>query len=1002
MRRRLAASSWRSVRRRALPVLPAVCAALLGPGPLSHAQVPPRAGWQTLHTAHFSVHFTDGLEDLARRTAANAEWAYARLRAELTPPRGRIDVVLSDNVDYSNGSASTFPSNRIYIYANPPVTSSALRFNDDWSRLVVTHELAHIFHLDRVRGVWRVGQTVFGRAPMLFPNAYAPSWLIEGLAVYFESRLTESGRLVGSEHRMIARSTALEHRFPRLDELSLATPRFPGGQIAYAYGGLIVDHLGRTRGPAGVRELVERTSAQLVPFLLDRPASRAFGTTFQRAWAELRDSLVRDAGAPRPPLPGWRDLTPPALVATFPRWLGDSAVVYSGAMPREIHGAYLVRASDGKMAGPRRLARRNSPTPNVPVGAGGLLYAQLDYTDPYHIRSDLYIDAGGKTRRLTRGARLSSPDARADGSIIAVQALPAGTRLVRVSPDGRAVAPLTAGGPDQQWTEPRWSPDGRLIAAATWRRGGITSIVVLDTLGNQLQEISAVRSVQAAPSWSPDGSLIFFSSDRSGTPDIYVARVAASLDSAGVPAEATDGGRVGDAPTGLFEPQLSPDGRLLAAIFFRADGYHVGAAPFEPALGAALAGRGERVAAARAATVEPAAADTGSVAPYSPWRSLRPRYWLPLFESGLGNGYRLGAMTSGEDLVGRHSYVGQLLVPTDGTGIVGAADYRYAGLGQPVVGVGFAQDWIRRFTIVGGEPQSVVGEVRRRTQDAVVVATVARPRYRTSASLTLGAGLQLRRFAVVPEELRASLPPEVDGALADSTYPRVFVSGSWGNASRSPYAISPEDGVTLSGFAEQRWSRGPGGPSTRTYVGTLTGYRSLDFPGFARHVLAARLATGLSDRNATTSLEVGGTSGGTLSVLPGYVLGTGRRAFPVRGFAGPSLAGTRAVAGSFEYRAPLVLAARGLRLLPFFLDRASVSLFSDAAGAWCPAAREALCFPPQREDRWIASIGAELNLTAAVLSWDEPYRFRLGIAHPVTRGVEAPPLTWYLTFGLAY
>ncbi|MFN2567027.1 MAG: hypothetical protein ABR499_18675 [Gemmatimonadaceae bacterium] len=968
-------------------------AAHLAPRTASRAQVPPNAPWRTMRTAHFAIHFTPELESIARRTAANAERAYAQLAAELVPPRGRIDIVVADNVDYSNGTASVFPSNRVYVYANPPVESSALRFNDDWNTLVVTHELTHVFHLDRVRGVWRLGQAVFGRAPLLFPNAYAPSWLTEGLAVYFESRLTGSGRLLGSEHRMIARSTALEHRFPRLDELSLATPRFPGGQVAYAYGSLIVDHLARTRGPGRVRDLVERTSGQIIPFLLDRPAARAFGTSFQRAWTELRDSVVREAGTTRPPLPGWRDLTPGAFVASLPRWLGDSAVVYTGATTRDVYGAYSVRVdARGSASPPRRLGRRNSRTANVPLGGGGLLYTQLDFTDPYHIRSDLYVDRGGRTRRLTRGARVSSADARADGSIVAAQAVPGGSRLVRLTPDGRAIVPLTSGGPDTQWMEPRWSPDGRRIVAATWRRGGVTSIVVLDTLGNRLQEIAPARSVQGAPSWSPDGSWILFSSDRSGTPDIYAARVTTTD---GDSAVAADGIRVGNAPTGLFEPQLSPDGQLLGAILFRADGYHVGVAPFVAALTAARERASDRPVTPAAREIGAPLSDTGRVRRYSPWASLRPHYWLPLFEAGLGNGYRLGGLTSGEDLVGRHGYAAQLLVPTDASGMVGAVDYRYAGLGQPILGAALVQDWELRVRLTEGD-------IRRRTQDAVLTATVVRPRYRTSAALTFGAGVQTRRFAVVPPDLRAALAPDVQRALDDSSYTRAFVSGSWGNAYRSAYSISPEDGLTVSASVDQRWARVLGGATTRTYVGAATAYKSLDLPGFARHVVAVRVAGGLADRDATTALEVGGTSGGTLSVLPGYLVGTGRHTFPVRGFPAASLEGTRAVATSLELRAPLVIPARGLRLLPFFLDRTSLSVFYDAAAAWCPASPDRLCFPAAREKRWIASAGGELNVTAAVLSWDEPYRFRLGLARPVTRGVDAPSVSAYLAIGLAF
>src|SRR3712207_4948957 len=109
---------WRVLLAAALAAI-----ASLIPHPASLAQVPPNASWRTIRTAHFSVHFTPELEQIARRTAANAERAYAQLAAELVPPRGPIDIVVSDNVDYSNGAATPYPTNRVYIYANPPVRS---------------------------------------------------------------------------------------------------------------------------------------------------------------------------------------------------------------------------------------------------------------------------------------------------------------------------------------------------------------------------------------------------------------------------------------------------------------------------------------------------------------------------------------------------------------------------------------------------------------------------------------------------------------------------------------------------------------------------------------------------------------------------------------------------------------------------------------------------------------------------------------------------------------
>lgn len=158
-------------------------------------QTDPRGQWRTWHTPHFRVYARQEHGAIALVAAREAELAYAGLARELIPPRGTVDLVLYDNVDFANGFTSPFPRNQVAVYLTSPASESGLSRYDDWLRLVITHELTHVFHLDRSAGIWGVLQRIFGRAPGLFPNAYRPSWVSEGLAVYYESRLTEGGRL---------------------------------------------------------------------------------------------------------------------------------------------------------------------------------------------------------------------------------------------------------------------------------------------------------------------------------------------------------------------------------------------------------------------------------------------------------------------------------------------------------------------------------------------------------------------------------------------------------------------------------------------------------------------------------------------------------------------------------------------------------------------------------------------------------------------------------------
>lgn len=983
----------------------AVLATVL-PANTAIAQVRPDKDWRTIRSEHFYVHFAPELEDIARRAAAQAETAYVQLSAHLTPPRGKIDLLLTDDVDYSNGFASPHPTNRIVIYANPPVTESALRYTDDFLQLVVTHELVHIFHLDRVGGVWALLQKVFGRVPMLFVNGYQPRWITEGLAVYYESLLTGSGRVLGSEHRMLARSAALEHRFPRIDELSIVYPRFPYGTASYAYGSLFIDYLADTHGDSAVARYIERASRRLFPWDLDGASRRAFGSALTSQYRRWAASLRAELPPATPPMPGWKNLTVDGVYASFPRWIDDSTLIYTGTPGDESYGAYrLVLRSPvpdreaASLVTRERIARRHTASPTTPLPDGSLLYSELEYTGPFTIRSDLYVDdvRRGKTR-LTRGARLAAPDARGDGLVVAMQIVPAGARLVLVSRDGRVITPITAGSIDEQWSEPRWSPDGRHIAAIRWSRGGTSSVVVIDTTGRVVRTVVSERTVNAAPSWSPAGDYVYFSSDRSGITNLYRARF--------VPGEAASPLELmSSASTGLFQPQPSPSGDDMAAVVFKADGYHIGLAPLDQVQASAA----PAIPAVLPRSARPVARHDAPVTRYSAWRMLRPSGWMPLLDAGLDAGsYRLGALVSGRDIAERHAYEALLYVPTDNSGLTGSLAYRNAMFGQPLIDLGYAQEWENIGCVADASQQNrCVGDLRRRIRDVALAFTFQRPRMRTFSFASIGTGVEIRDYATDS----ASLIGRIDSLYQRTYYyPRLVLSAGWSNLQFPPAAISPEDGISVSATSRHRWRTdtftgdiADGTENdvlnrlTTSVIGSLSAFKSLDLPGYAHHVLALNVAGGIEDNRSTSYFEVGGVSGSVLEIFPGYVLGEGRRTFGVRGFDPAAQIGIYAFKASAEYRAPLLMPGRGIETLPLFIDRTSLTLFGEAGSAWCPgifAARPAPLFSRctpleadlgivQTEPELMASAGAELAVSAAILSWDVPYRFRLGGAIPL-------------------
>jgi hypothetical protein len=966
------------------------CAAIFALPRPAHAQLAPNEKWYTIETTHFRVHFSRGLNDEGRRAAVAAERAFAELSTELKPPHGKVDLVIADNIDYVNGYASTFPSNRIVVFAHPPIDAPELRNYSDWTRLVITHELTHIFHGDRADGLWRLGRNIFGRHPALFPNFLLPSWVVEGLATYYESRITGAGRLEGSEHYMLARAAAEANRVPRIGELSRVTSRFPGGEVVYAYGAFLLDYLSRTRGADKIPKFVDETSRHVFPLSLNAKAKRAFGISFENAWRDWRDSLVRVSKS-SPPLPDWRELTHEGRLVAFPRWIGDTALIYTAATGKEVTAAYTV----GLSGEPVRIGRRNSLDANV-IGPDGTIYfIQSDYVDPFHYRNDLYVSRGGTETRLTRGARVTHVDVARNGDIVAVQSVPGTTILVRISPQG-AVTPLTPIARDVQWADPRYSPSSSEIAAVRVKRGGVNEIVVLDArTGAETWLVTSERAILSSPSWNPAGTSIVYTSTRSGSPQVYITARNYTL------------GPLTAASTGLSNPEISPGLKMLAGIGLRFDGYHLGvgsvpAADLRQSSDTIVGMRARCRTCYLSRAVSPPLSPEQVPAPkkYSPWQSLLPRYWEPVFSQSSGDGFALGAATNGYDIIGRHSYFAQGSYNTDFNEVEGFFAYQYAGLGQPYLN--FSAEQVFDNFNVFADNNDRLGDLQRRKRIFGLSSSFTRPRARTFASLVLGGELESRYYATDPDTLLHLLDPRFSETR---NYPSLFVSGNWANTQRPSLSISREDGISVGASVRQRWLAGDFENASRSVVGVTALYKSLDLPGFAHHVVALRGAGGIADDRAITTFSAGGLSGGSLGVLEGLSLGGERRTFGVRGFPSGSEEGIRALAGTAEYRAPIAAPTKRIPFVPLLFDRISVAAFGEAARAFCPAsaAESPICQSSAADAPWLASVGAEIDFDTAI-QYDFPARFRLGLAVPVAgrAAVGADRASLYLTVGSSF
>ena len=119
------------------------------------ASFPPQLRFRSVSTDRVTVHFHQGLEAMARQAATLATEILERHEARYGMRVGHVQVVLADVDDDPNGFASPLPYPLVHVRAVAPDGSDEFGNYDDWLRLVLTHELTHIVHLNEARGMVR-------------------------------------------------------------------------------------------------------------------------------------------------------------------------------------------------------------------------------------------------------------------------------------------------------------------------------------------------------------------------------------------------------------------------------------------------------------------------------------------------------------------------------------------------------------------------------------------------------------------------------------------------------------------------------------------------------------------------------------------------------------------------------------------------------------------------------------------------------------------------------
>ena len=885
----------------------------------------PRLRFRTLRTDHFDIHAHQGEELMARRLASIAERARRRFQPILGVPRGRVQVILVDQTDLSNGWATPVPYNTIEITAVAPPPESNIGNTTDWLDVVFTHEYTHILHLDRSRGFMQGLRKVFGRAAPVFPNGFLPVWQIEGLATFEESRMSGQGRLPAGDFRAIVDAAAAAGRFESIDRASGGLTDWPGGHVPYAYGAYFHQFLADRYGPERLARLADATAGR-VPFFGGRAFKNVFGRSASDLWDEFRNARMQAVAPPGATDTSATRLTRHGFVVTAPRVAGDGVVYYrlsdADGFPA------LMRLRPGRA--PERVAWRVAGN-RTTVRGDWVVFDQLERVRSIALYSDLFAirTSGGPVHRLTRAARAADPDLSPDGRQIVCTIQATGRRalaLVDFSGARTERSPRAlVDDPESDFSGPRWSPDGRQIVAAR-RRAGAHELVLIDPVSRAVRTLAARTDARLiTPSWTPDGTTVLFSADGSGSAkafNVFAIEVATGTIH-----------QVTDTVAGAQFPELSASG-TLTYVGYTADGFDLFSVPL--ARGALPLANPENARnSANPETPENLEHLENLVeGPYRPWRTLVPTFWTPIVETDAGETL-VGAATAMADALGRHGY---------------AVDAAWSG-------TRVRPDWHAFYSYDRWRPTVIAsyaddtdpvrdGEVRSRELFAGALLRFRRVRW----TETLMAGFDAQRDTLRCTAITAAC--RVGRAVRDLRSLRA----GWLHDSRRQfgYSISTAEGFAVQAAVESsRRALGSDANAGAAIVDARTFHRVA-----GRHtVLAARVAGAAAWGDAGVRRVF--SAAGSGPSYPAFDFGQDTIGL-LRGFAPEDVTGTRVAVANLDLRIPLARPQRGAGSWPIFLHSIHAAAFADAGHAWTTAVRAA---------DLRTSIGAELSADVVVLHY---------------------------------
>jgi WD40 repeat protein len=922
--------------------------------------------WQSLRTDHFNIHYGKRHAALAQRIAVIAERVHARLTKDLAwTPAQPTEVVINDNVDFSNGFAGPIPYNFIYLFPTAPVEGELMSHNE-WLELLFTHEYTHTLHLDQATGFPALVRKVFGRTTgfifpiFTFPQAWSPAWIAEGNSIKQESH---SG--YGRGNSPIYDAIMRQELIKGLADLSEESyegyygSRWPFGQV-YLYGSYFFDFLEETYGHEKTLYYINNYNDNWIPWRLNNRALTALGINTTQLWGNFRQYLKARL-SPQVVQIMERGVVTGELVEETPYYNRFITPAADGSLIYYHHDAKSkpeIRRID-KQGNIEKLKKlhgvtllRNHPKHGLLIGKRSVCENTRIFTDLYRLEL-----SSGSMERLTQCQRvLRAAWNPADGSILAVLGGDGRNRLARIGTDGK-IESLGEEPTGDLIGDISVSADGRVLAASVKRHENGWNLELYDIQKQKWELLTANEDLEFAPHFGDDATSLYFISTHGG----FVNARRLDLDTRYTETLTNSLGYVAE---------YAPDGQGGAwLVEYTGSGEQIRHMSHPQALGTPYLPYEDGLIQVKnlVSVDEPLPDVAKETESYSSLNTLKPTGWSPLLSYASNQADFLGVQISGRDVLGFHEW---FALP---------GYYFHDSLQEP--GGLLFYDFYNRLSLLASHQVSIEEEGDDDGDDALLYDIETRLQLLVHYPFNhLDWNLDLAGGAALEHIEREG--PRSRGEQFDNNISGLILS--FDNRHSYLHSNGPTDGLLLTLTGERYGELGDSDFRGSAGIASLDGYLDLG----ANHVFSLNLLHGRGDEGIEP-FELHGAID-QLDTLGGFTR-LGRREYRLRGYsADAELHGTHIGRAGLMWRFPLARLYDGWLTPPVGLGRIWGNLFAETGAAWDSG----------EEHEYRTGVGAEFSADLLIGFDNLRVPLTLGYAKGLDR--ELGESQFYLKLGFTY